>query len=42
VESELMLLISESSLKGLSCNDFLEMCANMYKRIDFSYSGGMA
>lgn len=42
VESELMLLISESSLKGISRDDFMNMCADLYSSINLSYAGGMA
>lgn len=40
VESELMLLISESSLKGLSRDDFMELCAEIYTKVNLSYAGG--
>jgi len=42
VESELMLLISESSLKGISRIDFMELCSNVYAKVNISYAGGMA
>ena len=40
VERELMLLISESSLKGFSRDDFMKMCADAYSHINLSYAGG--
>jgi DNA-binding transcriptional regulator YhcF (GntR family) len=40
VESELALLISESSLKGVSREDFMRICADVYGRLNLSYAGG--
>ena len=40
VENELTLLISESSLKGLSHDEFMELCAKIYKKTNLSYAGG--
>ena len=40
VEGELLLLISESSLKGLSQADFMKMCADVFSQINLSYVGG--
>jgi len=42
VESELMLLISESSLKGVSRDDFMSMCADVYDSLDLAHAGGIA
>ena len=42
VESELTLLIAESSLKGLSRDEFMELCENVYGKMDLFYAGGMA
>jgi len=42
VESELMLLISESSLKGMSREDFMNMCAGVYDSLDLAHAGGIA
>ena len=40
VENELTLLISESSLKGLSHDDFMELCTTIYNKVNLSYVGG--
>ena len=40
VESELALLITESSLKGVSREDFMKMCADAYSKMNPSYAGG--
>jgi len=42
VESELMLLISESSLKGVSRDDFMSMCADVYDSLGLVHAGGIA
>ena len=43
VESELTLLISESSLKGLSRDEFMELCTEIYNtKMNISYAGGTA
>ena len=40
VENELELLISESSLKGMSRDDFMKMCADIFNNFNVSYAGG--
>jgi len=40
VESELTLLISESSLKGMSRDDFMKICSDVYRKLNLSYAGG--
>jgi len=40
VESELTLLISESSLKGLSRDEFMELCEDLFTKVNLSYAGG--
>ena len=40
VESELSLLISESSLKGLSREEFMELCEDLFTKVNLSYAGG--
>ncbi|MDR0249451.1 MAG: GntR family transcriptional regulator [Oscillospiraceae bacterium] len=40
VENELTLLISESSLKGVSRDDFMKMCVDVYGKLNLSYVGG--
>ena len=40
VESELLLLMSETSLKGMSRNEFMEMCDQMYDNINLVFAGG--
>jgi DNA-binding transcriptional regulator YhcF (GntR family) len=40
VESELTLLISESSLKGMKRDDFMRMCADLFNQLNVSYAGG--
>jgi len=42
VESELTLLISESSLKGISRDDFMKLCDDAFSRINYTYAGGLA
>jgi DNA-binding transcriptional regulator YhcF (GntR family) len=42
VESQLTLLITESSLKGMTRDDFMSMCSNVYSNMNVSYAGGMA
>jgi len=42
VESELTLLIAESSLKGMSRDDFMKMCTDVYNKLNVSYAGGIA
>jgi DNA-binding transcriptional regulator YhcF (GntR family) len=42
VENELELLISESALKGISREDFMNICTNAFNKINLSYEGGMA
>jgi DNA-binding transcriptional regulator YhcF (GntR family) len=41
VESELALLIAESSLKGVSRKEFLKMCKDMYGKLDISWVEGV-
>ena len=38
VESELTLLISESSLKGMSRDEFINLCSNVYSGLKISYN----
>ena len=40
VESELTLLIAESTLKGISRDDFMKLCADVFTKVNISYSGG--
>jgi len=40
VERELLLLVSESSLKGFSQEDFMKLCAEAFDQISISYAGG--
>lgn len=40
VENELTLLISESSLKGLSRDDFMKICSDVFVELNISYAGG--
>ena len=42
VESQLTLLIAESSLKGMTRDDFMSICSNVYSSLSVSYAGGMA
>ncbi|MCL2704357.1 MAG: GntR family transcriptional regulator [Defluviitaleaceae bacterium] len=42
VEIELTLLIAESSLKGMNRDDFMKVCADVYSKLNLSYSGGTA
>ena len=42
VESELTLLIAESSLKGLSRDEFMKLCEGAYAKMNLSHSGGIA
>ena len=42
VEGELTLLISESSLKGISRDDFMQICADVFAKVNVSYAGGTA
>ena len=42
VENELELLISESALKGMSREDFINICTDIYDKLNLSYAGGMA
>ena len=37
VESELALLITESSLKGITHDDFMTMCSNVYSNLSISW-----
>jgi len=41
VENELALLISESALKGMSREDFMNICTNAYDKLNLSYAGGI-
>jgi len=40
VESELTLLIAESSLKGMNRDDFMKLCTEAYNKLNVSYAGG--
>ena len=40
VERELTLLISESSLKGMSRDDFMGLCADVFGKLHLTYGGG--
>lgn len=40
VENELTLLISESSLKGMSRDDFMKICSDVFVELNISYAGG--
>ena len=40
VESELMLLMSESSLRGMTREKFMEMCNGIYDNINLTHVGG--
>ena len=42
VEHELALLISESALKGLTREEFMEICSDMFGNLNLSYAGGTA
>jgi len=42
VESELTLLIAESSLKGLNRDEFMKLCEDIYGKMGRTYAGGMA
>ncbi|MCL2526823.1 MAG: GntR family transcriptional regulator [Defluviitaleaceae bacterium] len=42
VEDELTLLITETMLKGLSREEFMQMCNDAYGKLSPVYSGGMA
>jgi len=42
VESELTLLISESTLKGMNREDFMKICSDLYNKLNISYAGGYA
>ena len=41
VESELALLISESSLKGVTREDFFGICFDVFEKVNISYAGGV-
>jgi DNA-binding transcriptional regulator YhcF (GntR family) len=38
-EGELELLISEMTLKGISRDEFMELCERLYNRLNVSYAG---
>ena len=40
MESELALLISESSLKGVSRDEFMDICSGIFGSLNTSYAGG--
>jgi len=40
MESELALLISESALKGVSRDEFMNICSGVFNRLNVSYAGG--
>jgi len=42
LENELTLLISESSLKGMSRDNFIDLCNDVYNRLNLLYTGGFA
>ena len=42
LENELTLLISESALKGMSREDFIQICGNLFNGLNISYAGGTA
>jgi len=42
LENELNLLIAESALKGMTREDFMNICSDMYSRLNLSYAGGYA
>ena len=42
VESELLLLMSESTIRGMTKENFMEMCEGIYNNINFNYAGGTA
>lgn len=41
IESELVLLISETSLKGVSYDEFMEICNGVFDRLNVSVAGGV-
>jgi DNA-binding transcriptional regulator YhcF (GntR family) len=41
VESRLTLLVAESSLKGITRDDFMSICSTVYNNLNVSYVGGM-
>jgi len=42
LENELNLLITESTLKGMTRDDFMNICSGMYGKLNLSYAGGFA
>ena len=40
VESELLLLMSESTIRGMTRDTFMEMCDEIYSNINLDYAGG--
>ena len=40
IESELALLVSETSLKGMSREDFIQLCDEVFNKMKISYAGG--
>ena len=40
IEDELTLLISESSVKGVSRDDFMRLCDGVFNKINGSFEGG--
>ncbi|MCL1787057.1 MAG: GntR family transcriptional regulator [Defluviitaleaceae bacterium] len=42
VESELLLLMAETSLKGMGREEFMALCGDVYNKINPTYAGGEA
>ena len=42
VESELLLLMSESTIRGMTKENFMEMCDDIYENIKLNHAGGTA
>ena len=42
IESELLLLMSESTIRGMTRENFLEMCDNIFDNIKLTHAGGTA
>ncbi len=39
IESELSLLIAESSIKGMNKDEFISLCNNVFDKLNISYEG---